>query len=63
MAFKKLEEAGVVDKGKYELMSVGSCRKGGCSGACAYGVQDVLQFSFIFKHLHLSTQRWQIAEI
>ena len=43
MAFKRLEEAGVVDKGKYELMSVGSCRKGGCSGACAYGVRDVLR--------------------
>ena len=24
-------------------MSVGSCRKGGCSGACAYGVRDVLR--------------------
>ena len=42
-AFKRLEAAGVVDKGKYELMSVGSCRKGGCSGACAYGVRDVLR--------------------
>jgi hypothetical protein len=42
-AFKRLEAAGVVEKGKYELMSVGSCRKGGCSGACAYGVRDVLR--------------------
>jgi hypothetical protein len=42
-AFKWLEAAGVVEKGKYELMSVGSCRKGGCSGACAYGVRDVLR--------------------
>jgi len=33
-AFKRLEAAGVVEKGKYELMSVGSCRKGGCSGVC-----------------------------
>ena len=39
-AFKRLEAAGVVDKGKYELMSVGSCREGGCSGACAYGVRN-----------------------
>ena len=43
MAFKRLEEAGVVERGKYELMSVGSCRKGGCSGACAYGIRDVLR--------------------
>ena len=43
MAFKRLEAAGVVAKGKYELMSVGSCRKGGCSGACAYGIRDVLR--------------------
>ena len=42
-AFKRLEAAGVVEKGKCELMSVGSCRKGGCSGACAYGVRDVLR--------------------
>ena len=43
MAFHRLEVAGVVEKGKYKLMSVGSCRKGGCSGACAYGVRDVLR--------------------
>ena len=43
LAFKRLEEAGVVQAGKYQLMSVGSCRKGGCSGACAYGVRDVLR--------------------
>ena len=42
-AFKRLEETGVVPVGHYELMSVGSCRKGGCSGACAYGVRDVLR--------------------
>jgi len=39
----RLEDAGVVQRGKYQLMSVGSCRKGGCSGACAYGVRDVLR--------------------
>jgi len=43
LAFHRLEVAGVVEKGKYKLMSVGSCRKGGCSGACAYGVRDVLR--------------------
>ena len=26
-AFKRLKAAGVVEKGNYELMSVGSCRK------------------------------------
>ena len=44
MAFKRLEAAGVVAKGKYELMSVvGSCRKGGCLGVCAYVIRDVLR--------------------
>lgn len=42
-ALHRLEQAGVVEQGLYQHMSLGSLRKGGNSTAAAYGIRDVLR--------------------